>query len=134
VTAESDAAELVLSLIPKSLRLTVEELRAVIKEALPEVHEKAQPRTKTFNFDHNGALAAISGYQNWASVGFIRGDQLRDDAGILEGTGKGMRHVRVNKGAPVPREELAALVRQAAELNERLGPPKGRSRGWGGAA
>ena len=126
-------AELVLSLFPKGVRPTVEELRAVVLKALPAVHEKPQPRTKTFNYDHNGALAAISGYQNWASVGFIRGDELVDAAGILEGTGKGMRHVRVNKGAPVPREALAALVRQAAALNEKLGPPKGRSRAWGGA-
>jgi hypothetical protein len=129
-----DDAALVLSLIPKGLRDTVQELRAVVREALPQVHEKAQPRTKTFNYDHNGALAAVSGYQSWASVGFIRGDELVDHDGILEGTGKGMRHVRVKKGAPVPREALAALVRQAAALNEKLGPPKGRSRAWGGAA
>ncbi|HEY7269040.1 MAG TPA: DUF1801 domain-containing protein, partial [Dehalococcoidia bacterium] len=121
-------------LIPKGLRPTVEELRAVIKEAVPEVREKPQPRTKTFNYDHHGALAAISGYQNWASVGFIRGDEIEDSSGMLEGTGKGMRHVRVDKGAGVPRDGLGALIKQAARLNEERGPPKGFSRGWGGAA
>jgi hypothetical protein len=130
--AEKDPAEIVLSLIPKNMRQTIEALRALVKQAVPEVNEKPQPRTKTFNYDHNGALLAISGYQNWASVGFIRGDQLEDATGLLEGTGAGMRHVRVARGAEVPSEGIVALVRQAAELNERLGPPKGKSRAWGG--
>ncbi|HXH22760.1 MAG TPA: DUF1801 domain-containing protein [Dehalococcoidia bacterium] len=131
MNADREAA-LVLSLIPRGMRDTVEALRALVKEAVPEVNERPQPRTKTFNYDHHGALLAISGYQNWASIGFIRGDQLRDDGAVLEGTGAGMRHVRVARGAPLPAERIIALVRQAAELNERLGPPKGKSRAWGG--
>jgi hypothetical protein len=130
--AERDPAELVLSLMPKNIRGTVEAMRSLVREAVPEVTEKPQPRTKTFNYDHNGALLAISGYQNWASIGFIRGDQLQDEDGLLEGTGAGMRHVRVARGSRVPADGIIALVRQAAGLNERLGPPKGKSRGWGG--
>jgi hypothetical protein len=98
------------------------------------VKEKPSPATKTFNFDHHGALAAISGYQNWASVGFVRGAEIDDTAGILEGTGKGMRHVKVTRGGIIPEEELVRLLQAAARLNEELGPPKGYSRGWGGAA
>jgi hypothetical protein len=130
----NDPAALVLSLIPKQMRPTVEDLLAVVREVLPDVKEKASPATKTFNFDHNGALVAISGYQNWASVGFVRGSEIEDASGILEGTGAGMRHVRVRRGGAVPREGLTRLLRAAARLNEELGPPKGYSRAWGGAA
>jgi hypothetical protein len=107
-------------------------MRAVVKDAVPLAHEKAQPQWKSFNYDHNGALASISGYQNYASIGFVRGDQLDDPDGVLEGTGKGMRHVRVSRGGSVPLEAIHRLARQAAELNERLGPPKGIGRSWGG--
>jgi hypothetical protein len=129
-----DPAEIVLSLIPRQMRQTVVELRALVKEAIPNVREKPQPGWKTFNFDHNGAIASISGYQSWASIGFVRGAELADAAGILEGTGKGMRHVKVKRGATVPREALMTLLKQAARLNEELGPPKGIGRAWGGGA
>ncbi len=131
LTAEERAA-LVLSLIPRHMRETVQELRDLVKEAVPGVKEKAQPGWKTFNFDHSGALAAVSAYQNWASIGFVRGAELDDSAGILEGTGKGMRHVKVKRGDPVSRAHLVPLLRQAARLNEKLGPPKGIGRAWGG--
>jgi hypothetical protein len=101
LTAEERAA-LVLSLIPRHMRETVQELRDLVKEAVPGVKEKAQPGWKTFNFDHSGALAAVSAYQNWASIGFVRGAELDDSAGILEGTGKGMRHVKVKRGDTAP--------------------------------
>jgi hypothetical protein len=113
------------------MRETVEALRALVKAALPGVHEKPQPRTKTFNYDYDGALLAISGYQNWASVGFVRGDELDDPQRILEGAGKGMRHVQIRRGADIPVDALASLVREAAALNARLGPPRGYGRSWG---
>lgn len=127
-----DPAALVLSLIPRHMRQTVEELRSLVKETLPWVKEKPQPKWKAFNFDHNGALLAISGYQNWASIGFVRGAELEDPDGMLEGTGKGMRHVKVKRGETIRGPELAALIRQAAELNEKRGPPPGVGRAWGG--
>ncbi len=130
----ADPAALVLSLIPEKMRDTVQELRALVKEAVPGVKEKPQPGWKTFNFDHNGALAAISAYQNWASLGFVRGAELEDPEGLLEGTGKGMRHVKIPRGAAVPREQILPLLKQAAAMNESLGPPKGIGRAWGGGA
>jgi hypothetical protein len=130
--SNEDPAALVLSLIPRHMRETVEALRALVKETVQEVREKPQPGWKTFNFDHNGALVSISGYQNWASMGFVRGAELEDANGVLEGSGKGMRHVKIKRGADIPQAEIAALLSQAAALNERLGPPPGIGRGWGG--
>ncbi len=127
-------ADLVLSLIPAYMRETVQALRELVKESVPGVREKPQPGWKSFNFDHNGALLAISAYQNWASLGFVRGDQLDDPGKLLEGTGKGMRHVKIKRGADIPRQQIAALLEQAARLNEELGPPPGFGRAWGGGA
>lgn len=130
--SNEEAARLVLSLIPRQTRPLVEELRALVREVVPAVKEKPHPGWKTFNFDHNGALVAISGYANYASLGCVRGAQLDDPQKLLEGTGKGMRHVKVDKGTEVPREALTALLEQAAELNATLGPPPGIGRAWGG--
>jgi len=126
--SNEEAARLVLSLIPSQTRPLVEELRALVKEVVPAVNEKPHPGWKTFNFDHNGALAAISGYANYASLGFVRGAQLEDPERLLEGAGKGMRHVKIDKGAEVPTAALTPLIRQAVELNEALGPPPGIGR------
>jgi hypothetical protein len=129
-----DPATMVLSLIPRHMRETVEQLRGLVREAVPNVNERARPEWKTFNFDHNGALASISGYQTWASLGLVRGDELEDPGGLLEGTGKGMRHVKIKRGAEIPRGPIVRLIAQAARLNEELGPPRGISRSWGGGA
>ena len=43
--------------------------------------------------------------------------ELSDTAGILEGTGKNMRHVKVRDAQTMPSEAIAALVREAVSLN-----------------
>jgi hypothetical protein len=47
------------------------------------------------------------------NVGFFLGAQLADPAGLLEGTGKSMRHVKLRPGDDIDREALAALIQAA---------------------
>jgi hypothetical protein len=42
-------------------------------------------------------------------VGFFLGAYLEDSAGLLEGTRKNMRHVKLRQGAEIDRDALAAL-------------------------
>lgn len=56
-------------------------------------------------------VSAQSGYVN---LGFYEGADLDDPAGLLEGTGKAMRHVKVTDAATLAEPPLAALVRAAA--------------------
>ena len=58
-----------------------------------------------------------SGYVNaftaHVNVGFFLGAHLTDPAGLLEGTGKNMRHVKLRPGAEIDRDALAGLIQAA---------------------
>jgi hypothetical protein len=67
-------------------------------------------------FAYTGAFAAH------ANVGFFHGAALKDPAGLLQGSGKRMRHVKLVWGAPVDEAALRALIAQAyADVRRRLG-------------
>lgn len=52
-------------------------------------------------------------YDNWVNLGFYRGVDLDDPAGLLEGTGAKMRHVKVRRPEQAQEPELRHLVEQA---------------------
>jgi hypothetical protein len=55
----------------------------------------------------------VNVFKAHATVGFYRGAELKDPAGLLEGTGKSMRHVKVKPGAPLDAKALGALIQAA---------------------
>ena len=56
-----------------------------------------------------------------ANVGFFYGAELEDPTGLLEGTGKRMRHVKVKPGADLNVKALSALIDLAyVDLKSRL--------------
>jgi len=57
----------------------------------------------------------IAVQKDYANLGFYYGADLPDPQGLLEGTGKKLRHVKVRNAGDVERPALQALVRQALE-------------------
>jgi hypothetical protein len=69
----------------------------------------------------DAAFAYVGVFTRHANVGFFRGAELEDPAGMLEGTGKRMRHVKVRPGVDLDSAGLAALIRAAyADMTRRL--------------
>jgi hypothetical protein len=66
----------------------------------------------------DAAFGYVNAFTAHVNVGFFLGAHLKDPAGLLEGTGKNMRHVKLRPGIDIDREALAALV-QAAYLRVR---------------
>ena len=58
----------------------------------------------------DAAFAYVNAFAAHASVGFFHGAALPDPAGLLEGTGKRMRHVKLRPGGEVDEEALGALI------------------------
>lgn len=56
------------------------------------------------------AFGYVNTFSAHANVGFFVGPELPDPAGLLEGTGKFMRHVKLRPGREVDADALAALV------------------------
>lgn len=60
-------------------------------------------------------FAYVNVFKAHANVGFHFGAKLKDPAGLLEGTGKRMRHVKVTPGVPLDSKALGALIQEAYE-------------------
>jgi hypothetical protein len=77
----------------------------------------------------------VNAFRDHVNVGFFHGAALEDPAGLLEGTGKRMRHVKLRPGREPDRAALGDLIEAAysdirARLAEACGlaDPRGRSR------
>ena len=71
------------------------------------------------------AFAYVNVFRAHANVGFFHGAELADPSGLLEGTGKHMRHVKVRPGVEVDVSALAALIEIAyADMKRRLAEEK----------
>lgn len=63
----------------------------------------------------------VAVFRAHCNVGFFFGAELEDPAGLLEGTGRRMRHVKLRPGAAVDTAALDALVAAAyADIKARL--------------
>ena len=69
----------------------------------------------------DAAFGYVGVFRTHANVGFFHGAELEDPTGMLEGTGKRMRHVKVRPGAECDSVALAGLVGSAyADMKLRL--------------
>lgn len=67
------------------------------------------------------AFAYVDAFTAHANIGFFFGAELPDPAGLLEGSGKRMRHVKVRWGEPVDEAALGELIAAAyGDMRRRL--------------
>lgn len=70
----------------------------------------------------DAAFAYVATFKAHVNVGFFHGAALDDPAGLLQGAGKAMRHVKLRPGEAVDEGALLALIRAAyADVRGRLG-------------
>ena len=69
----------------------------------------------------DAAFAYANAFTAHVNVGFFQGASLADPAGLLEGDGKYMRHVKLRPGVPVDAAALEALISAAyLDIRRRL--------------
>jgi hypothetical protein len=99
-------------------RAAAEAIRSLVRQLDPDVVEVIWRHQGTVGWgigpkkmsEHYAYLAVHPAHVN---LGFYRGALLPDPAGLLTGTGKNMRHIRIDDGAEVARPEIAELLRAA---------------------
>jgi hypothetical protein len=70
----------------------------------------------------DAAFGYVGAFTAHASIGFFHGAELDDPAGLLEGSGKRMRHVKLRWGEPVDEAAVRALIAAAyRDVRVRLG-------------
>ncbi len=71
----------------------------------------------------DAAFGYVNAFTAHVNVGFFQGASLEDPAGLLEGAGKRMRHVKLHWGRPVDEAALAELISVAyRDIRLRLNP------------
>ena len=98
-------------------------LRALVKKTVNGVEEYVNP-WKIPSFDSNGPLCCFMVGKEHVTFAFMRGAALPDPEKLLEGTGKGVRHVKLRSVADVKRPGVKKLIVEAAKLNKK-DPPSG---------
>ena len=69
----------------------------------------------------DAAFAYVNAFKAHVNVGFFRGAEIADPRGLLEGTGKFMRHVRLIPDHDVDSGALASLIETAyTDMKRRL--------------
>jgi hypothetical protein len=102
---------------PKLLPVA-EGLRRLVKKTVAGVKESVNP-WKMPTFASNGPICFFTVGKNHVTFGFLRGTALKDPAGLLEGTGKNLRHVKLWVVEELKRPELKKLIVEAAKLNKK---------------
>lgn len=97
-------------------RETVQALRTFIRENSPELKEQIKWGNPCYTL--KGNVCWILAYGDHTDFGFFRGTSLDDPRGLLEGTGKGLRHVKIWKPEDVRPDNLVPLLRQAVALDK----------------
>ena len=98
-------------------------VRSLMKKEVKGVEEYVNPWNIP-SFDSNGPLCCFMVGKFHVTFAFMRGASLTDPEKLLEGTGKGVRHVKLRNVADVKKPGVKNLVVEAATLN-RKDPPSG---------
>ncbi len=98
--------------------------RALVKKVVKGAEEYVNPWNVP-SFDSNGPLCCFMVGKEHVTFAFLRGAALPDPEKLLEGTGKGVRHVKLRSVADVKRPGVKKLIVEAAKLNKK-DPPSGK--------
>ncbi|MCL4393879.1 MAG: DUF1801 domain-containing protein [Chloroflexi bacterium] len=126
-TKESKAEfdKLVAKYSPQVRALTIK-TRAFVLAILPSAVEKTYfgwSNSWYGNTDKSSdAIFSISPQKEYVSLHFMRGTELPDPDGLLQGTGKKLRHVKIKSAAELKRPSLRKLARVAVAQSKRAVP------------
>lgn len=89
-----------------------QELRGIIRKAVPHASESIKWGMPVY--EENGMICAIRPSNSYVALQFTSGTDLHDPDGLLEGTGKTMRHVKIRSNSEIDRRLFTAWLKQAA--------------------
>lgn len=97
---------------PAELALLARRWFAVMRGCGPDVRELMHDGCANVCV-RDAPFAYVGVFKAHVNVGFFLGAHLPDPAGLLEGTGQRMRHVKLRPARPVDRAALEALIGSA---------------------
>jgi hypothetical protein len=115
MTSTADADALIVA-----VRSRNEEHASIIAAVRTVIHETVQPVTEAVKyggimFASDVGFAGVFAYSAHVSVEFGHGAAIHDPHGILEGNGKGRRHLKLRNLHDIEAKQLSTFVRLALE-------------------
>lgn len=107
--------------------------RALIGDVYPEVVEVPWPRQQITGYGlgpkkMSEHFCYIGVHSEHVNLGFYYGADLPDPDGLLQGTGKAFRHIKIGDTEQLERQEIRDLLEAAILERERvLGRPRAQS-------
>jgi len=92
----------------------IRRLRSLVRKAVPELHEELKWGNPCYVLGKNENVCGIYVVSDHVNLSFFSGTELNDHKGLLEGTGKRMRHIKLQKLSDIDAKVLTALIQQAA--------------------
>lgn len=112
---------------PPELRTIARRWFAVMRRCGSDVRECLHDDQPTACIG-NAAFAYVDAFTAHVNAGFFNGSELDDPDGLLEGSGRFMRHVKLRPGQDVDAQTLTTLIENAyADLKSRLLADKGET-------
>jgi hypothetical protein len=102
-------------------RALAEALRALVEAGAPQAALRFKWSQPVFEL--GGPLCWIKAHKAHVTLGFWRGRQLPSAAGVIEGSGEKMGHLKLRSGAELRPALVSKLVREAVALNRERGDP-----------
>lgn len=96
--------------------------RALVLDVLPpEVLETVDGTDIGYGWTsgYTGVICVISVYSRWVNLGLPNSVDLPDPAGLLQGTGKRHRHVRIATAVDLDHPALRELLQASSAANPR---------------
>jgi hypothetical protein len=99
------------------IQALVAALRDLIRSTAPDLKEEVKMAWGNIVYKQNTLVVAISPYSNHVNLNFYKGIKLSDPARVLEGTGRELRHVKINPTENLRTEVLVPMIQQACHLD-----------------
>jgi len=108
-----------LATLPDDKRAVAMQVRDIILAASPAVSETIKWRQLTFVCGKVN-LAFVYTYKtvDYINLGFLQATALSDPKKLFEGTGKGMRHIKIRTSKDIPAAQIKKWVKEAVSLAE----------------
>ena len=109
--AEEGFAALDVSIAPLAT-----DLRSLIRKAVPDATECIKWGTP--NYEKDGPICVVRAGKGFVALQFGQiGTSLKDPDGLLEGTGKAMRHVKIRSKTDLKKHLFTSWIKQATKAN-----------------
>ena len=114
-TPSSSPASKLLARYPDDVQALALEAIRLIRRLLPEVEENADATAGLIAFGYGpgykGMVCTLILSKSGVKIGLVRGSELDDPRGLLEGSGKVHRYIQMKSAADLRRPGVSALIR-----------------------